>query len=250
MGFSYVGLKPMKPKVLIVEDEAPIRAMLAFSLDRAEMDVEVAADGDEALERLNAREPRPDLIVLDWMMPGLDGLQLTRTLRGMPGLSDIPIIMLTARGNEMDRSRGLDAGADDYVVKPFSTRELVSRVRAVLRRARPADGISPDDAQPAPKTLRVGDLVLDMPSHRVMAGDRPVGMGPTEFRLLTLFMNHPGRAWSRIQLLGEIWGNDHAVEERTVDVHIRRLRKALEQTGHDSFVQTVRGHGYRFSDVV
>ncbi|MCA1779638.1 MAG: phosphate regulon transcriptional regulator PhoB [Xanthomonadaceae bacterium] len=240
----------MKTKVLIVDDEAPIRAMLAFSLNRADMDVELAADGDEALKRLNAREPRPDLIVLDWMMPGLDGLQFTRTLRGMPGFSHIPIIMLTARGNESDRSRGLDAGADDFVVKPFSTRELISRVRAVLRRVRPENPINPGATRPDPTPLRVGDLVLDVHSHRAFAGDRPVSMGPTEFRLLTLFMRHPGRAWSRTQLLGEIWGDDHAVEERTVDVHIRRLRKALEQTRHDNFVQTVRGHGYRFSDLV
>jgi len=234
----------MKPRILIVDDEAPIRNMLAFSLNRAEMDVEVAAGGDEALARLNGEAEPPDLIVMDWMMPGLDGLQLTRTLRDTPGLSEIPIIMLTARGNETDRTSGLDSGADDYIVKPFSTRELISRVRAVLRRARPAG------SETAPQTLRVGDLVLDLESHRALAGDRPLTMGPTEYRILRLFMSAPGRAWSRAQLLSEIWGTGHRVEERTVDVHIRRLRKALEPTGHDRFVQTVRGHGYRFSDVV
>ncbi len=247
----------MKPKILVVDDEAPIRTMLAFSLNRADMDVDVAADGDQALARLDDA-PRPDLIVLDWMMPGLDGLQLTRTLRGRDDLRDIPIILLTARGNERDRSQGLDSGADDYVVKPFSTRELISRVRAVLRRARPAaspaNGESPDPTPaPAagdPRRIEVGELMIDVESRRALAGDRPLQMGPTEYRLLRLFMRYPGRAWSRAQLLTELWGDDRAVEERTVDVHIRRLRKALEPTGHAGYVQTVRGHGYRFSDVV
>src|SRR6056297_2919248 len=209
----------MKPTILVVDDEAPIRNMLAFSLNRAEMNVELAAGGDEALDRLSSAATRPDLIVMDWMMPGLDGLQLTRTLRETPSLMHIPIIMLTARGNERDRTSGLDSGADDYVVKPFSTRELISRVRAVLRRAQA-------NAAPAAaaEVLEVGGL--------------------------RLFMSAPGRAWSRAQLLAEIWGDGQSVEERTVDVHIRRLRKALEGTGHANFVQTVRGHGYRFSDVV
>lgn len=233
----------MKPRILIVDDEAPIRNMLTFSLNRADMDVAVAVDGDDALSQLQQSDP-PDLIVMDWMMPGLDGLQLTRTLRDTPQLSTIPIIMLTARGNEGDRTTGLDSGADDYIVKPFSTRELISRVRAVLRRVRPASGTGTGGS------IRVGDLVLDLHSHRAFANDRPLAMGPTEFRLLRLFMQSPGRAWSRTQLLAEIWGDDHVVEERTVDVHIRRLRKALEDTGHERYVQTVRGHGYRFSDVV
>ena len=233
----------MKPRILIVDDEAPIRNMLAFSLHRAEMDVELAGGGDEALARLHAAESPPDLIVMDWMMPGLDGLQLTRTLRDTPGLSQIPIIMLTARGNERDRTTGLDSGADDYVVKPFSTRELISRVRAVLRRTR-GEGESQEGC------LRVGELSIDLESHRALAGERPLAMGPTEFRILKLFMSSPGRAWSRSQLLAEIWGAEHPVEERTVDVHIRRLRKALEGSGHDRYVQTVRGHGYRFSDLV
>lgn len=236
----------MKPTILVVDDEAPIRNMLAFSLNRAEMNVEVASGGDEALDRLSTASTRPDLIVMDWMMPGLDGLQLTRALRETPGLMHIPIIMLTARGNERDRTSGLDCGADDYVIKPFSTRELISRVRAVLRRTRANADRTVDGA----KMLKVGDLLLDTESHRALAGDRPLSMGPTEFRILRLFMSAPGRAWSRAQLLAEIWGDGQSVEERTVDVHIRRLRKALESTGHADFVQTVRGHGYRFSDVI
>lgn len=236
----------MKPTILVVDDEAPIRNMLAFSLNRAEMNVEVASGGDEALDRLSTASTRPDLIVMDWMMPGLDGLQLTRTLRETPGLMHIPIIMLTARGNERDRTSGLDCGADDYVIKPFSTRELISRVRAVLRRTRANADRTVDGAE----ILKVGDLLLDTESHRALAGDRPLSMGPTEFRILRLFMSAPGRAWSRAQLLAEIWGDGQSVEERTVDVHIRRLRKALESTGHADFVQTVRGHGYRFSDVI
>lgn len=238
----------MKPKILVVDDEAPIRNMLAFSLNRAEMDVDVAADGDQALARLTDA-PHPDLIVLDWMMPGLDGLQLTRTLRDRDDLRDIPIILLTARGNERDRTRGLDSGADDYVVKPFSTKELISRVRAVLRRARPATRPT-EPGTATTERLQVGELVLDAESRRALAGTRPVNLGPTEYRLLRLFMQSPGRAWSRAQLLNDLWGNDRAVEERTIDVHIRRLRQALEPTGHATYVQTVRGHGYRFSDVV
>jgi len=238
----------MKPTILVVDDEAPIRNMLAFSLHRADMNVELAAGGNEALERLDRADVKPDLIVMDWMMPDLDGMQLTRTLRGMAGLEHIPIIMLTARGTERDRTSGLDGGADDYMVKPFSTRELISRVRAVLRRARPRTGVG--EAAEEPVALQVGDLVMDLDSHRVLAGDRPVNMGPTEFRILKLFMSTPGRAWSRAQLLAEIWADGQTVEERTVDVHIRRLRKALEPGGHANYVQTVRGHGYRFSDVV
>lgn len=244
----------MKPRILVVDDEAPIRNMLAFTLGRAEMEVETADGGAEALARLNAAarlpDPRlPDLIVLDWMMPEPNGPQLTKAVRDTPGLRHIPIIMLTARAREADRTRGLDAGADDYVVKPFSTRELISRVRAVLRRCRPGSDSGSSSGSGA-ATLQVGDLVMDLESHRAMAGDRPLTMGPTEFRILKLFMSAPGRAWSRPQLLSEIWDDEHRVEERTVDVHIRRLRKALEPGGHDRYVQTVRGHGYRFSDVI
>lgn len=238
----------MKPVILVVDDEAPIRNMLAFSLGRAEMTVDLAAGGNEALERLGSADSIPDLIVLDWMMPDLDGMQLTRTVRGMSGLEDIPIIMLTARGTERDRTCGLDGGADDYMVKPFSTRELISRVRAVLRRAQPRS--AGPGASAGMDTLKVGGLTLDPDSHRVMAGDRPLNMGPTEFRILKLFMSRPGRAWSRTRLRAEIWADGQTVEERTVDVHIRRLRKALEPGGLAGFVQTVRGHGYRFSDIV
>ncbi|MEM1082322.1 MAG: phosphate regulon transcriptional regulator PhoB [Pseudomonadota bacterium] len=233
----------MKPKILVVDDEASIRNMLAFSLNRADMEVSVAADGDEALDQLQSTE-HPDLIVLDWMMPNLDGLQLTRTLRKTPELSNIPIIMLTAKGSETDRTHGLDSGADDYMVKPFSTKELISRVRAVLRRSQAIDQGDDQDS------LIVGELTLDLRSHRALAGEQPLSMGPTEYRLLKLFMSNPGRAWSRSQLLAALWGGDQIVEERTVDVHIRRLRKSLQTTGHHRYVQTVRGHGYRFSDVI
>ncbi len=235
---------PMKPRILVVDDEASIRNMLAFSLGRAQMDIEVARGGSEALDRLSGSNAPPDLIIADWMMPGLDGLQLTRTLRETPGLERIPIILLTARGNERDRTRGLDSGADDYVVKPFSVAELISRVRAVLRRVSP-----PRQQSDNQRELRVGELVLDLDSQRALAGERPLSMGPTEFRILRLFMSSPGRAWSRMQLLSEIWGSGPSVEERTVDVHIRRLRKALEASGHADYVQTVRGYGYRFSDL-
>ncbi|MDT8438797.1 MAG: response regulator [Wenzhouxiangellaceae bacterium] len=234
----------MKPRILIVDDEAAIRNMLAFSLSRAEMDVDVAGGGEEAMQHLRRGASAPDLIVMDWMMPGLDGLQLTRTLRSTPGLDQIPIIMLTARGREADRTCGLDSGADDYVVKPFSTRELISRVRAVLRRASPpVEAVEP--------VLEVGRLTLEPDAHRALVdGGVAVNMGPTEFRLLKLFMQSPGRAWSREQLLTTLWGSAEVVEERTIDVHIRRLRKALTPHGLHAYVQTVRGHGYRFSDVV
>ncbi|MDX1624935.1 MAG: response regulator [Wenzhouxiangellaceae bacterium] len=233
----------MKPRILVVDDEAAIRNMLAFSLNRADMEVELACSGDEALARLREAR-RPDLVVMDWMMPGLDGLQVTRRLREAPDLDRIPVILLTACGKETDRARGLDSGADDYVVKPFSTLELISRVRAVLRRTRR------NGETRRVERLCVGDLVLDPEAHRALAGDRPVPLGPTEYRLLERFMRTPGRAWSRRQLLQELWGSDRAVEERTVDVHIRRLRKALEPTGLHRYVQTVRGLGYRFSDVI
>lgn len=238
----------MKPRILVVDDEASIRNMLAFSLGRAQMDIELATGGDEALDRLACGNVPPDLIIADWMMPGLDGLQLTRTLRSTPGLERIPIILLTARGNERDRTNGLDSGADDYVVKPFSIAELISRVRAVLRRVSPPRAQS-IEASDRPRELRVGELVLNLDSQRALAGEQPLSMGPTEFRILGLFMSSPGRAWSRMQLLSEIWGSKASVEERTVDVHIRRLRKALETTGHADYVQTVRGYGYRFSDL-
>lgn len=229
----------MNPTVLVIDDEAPIRNMLAYSLGSADMDVLTAPGGKAALRMLG--ESRPDLILIDWMMPDIDGLQLTRKLRRDPALHDIPIILLTARSSEDDRTRGLDAGADDYVVKPFSTRELIARVRAILRRVSPVDESG---------RINVKGLVMDTIQHRVLADAKPLSLGPTEFKLLRFFMTHTGRAWSRSQLLDHVWGQNSPVEERTVDVHIRRLRKALEPAGYHRFVQTVRGHGYRFSDVV
>ncbi len=234
----------MGPTVLVVDDEAPIRNMLAYSLSRAEMQVQLAEDAEQAWRQLQSND-RPDLLLLDWMLPGTNGLELIRRLRTDSRLHDLRVIMLTARGNDSDRAEGLDAGADDYVVKPFSTRELISRVRAVLRRA------SPDtSAQSQDRCLRVGEIVLDPESHRVMAANQAVHLGPTEYRILEVFMRQPDRAWRRSQLIEAIWNNEQAVEERTVDVHIRRLRKALEASGLDHFVQTIRGHGYRFSAIV
>jgi len=222
--------------ILIVEDEPAIREMVAMALERADFSVVQAGSAGEAERRL--ADGLPDLIVLDWMMPGVSGIELARRLRRDDYTKQVPIIMLTARGEEDDRVRGLDAGADDYLTKPFSPRELIARIRAVMRRTAPAgeDGV-----------LEVGSLRLDMKSHRVTAGDLPVEMGPTEFKLLHFFMSHPERVYSRGQLLDMVWGRGAYVEERTIDVHIRRLRKALEPSAHDSYVQTVRGTGYRFS---
>jgi len=222
--------------ILLVEDEPAIREMVTMALERADFAVVQAASAAEAERRL--ADGLPDLIVLDWMMPGVSGIELARRLRRDDYTRQVPIIMLTARGEEDDRVRGLDAGADDYLTKPFSPRELIARIRAVLRRAVPSgeEGI-----------LESGTLHLDMTSHRVTAGGQMVEMGPTEFKLLHFFMSHPERVYSRGQLLDMVWGRGAYVEERTVDVHIRRLRKALEPSRHDGYVQTVRGTGYRFS---
>jgi two-component system, OmpR family, phosphate regulon response regulator PhoB len=230
-----VAVSADQPQVLVVEDEAAIRDMIQFALERARMAVSTAADAQEALLRIS--EARPDIILLDWMMPGVSGLELTRRLRRDSFTEDIPIIMLTARVTEDDKVAGLEAGTDDYVIKPFSPRELLARIRAVLRRSNPAD----NDGQ-----LRVGDLTLDTVSHRVLHRDEEVRMGPTEYRLLEFFMGHEGRAYSRSQILDHVWGANAYLEERTVDVHIRRLRKALEPSGTERYLQTVRGHGYRF----
>jgi two-component system phosphate regulon response regulator PhoB len=221
--------------VLVVDDESAIREMIEFSLRRAGMEVQGAADAREALNLIG--EHRPDIILLDWMMPGVSGIELTRRLRRESLTADIPIIMLTARITEDDKVAGLEAGTDDYVIKPFSPRELVARINAVLRRA------SPTDEQ---GLIRVGELTLDTFARRALAGEQEVRMGPTEYRLLEFFMSNPGRAYSRSQLLDHVWGTNAYLEERTVDVHIRRLRKALQPTGHSDYVQTVRGHGYRF----
>lgn len=213
----------------------PIRQMIAFNLVRAGF--EVAEAGDSASARMQIADSRPDLLLVDWMLPDSSGLELTRTLRREPANREIPIIMLTARADERDRVLGLDSGADDYITKPFSPRELLSRVNAVLRRTAPA----------ADEPLVAGELRLDPVSHRVYAGAREIGLGPTEYRLLKFLMENPDRVYSRTQVLDNVWGQSVYIEERTVDVHIRRLRQVLEDFGIDRYVQTVRGAGYRFS---
>ena len=223
-------------RILIVEDEVSIREMIAFALRKAGMDAMQAADARAA--QLAIAEQVPDLILLDWMLPGTSGLELARRLRKEELSREIPIIMLTARGEEMDRVNGLEAGVDDYVVKPCSTRELIARIKAVLRRSQGDDGSG---------MVELGNLRIDGPAHRVFAGDDAVPIGPTEYRLLYFFMTHPERVYSRTQLLDHVWGGSVYVEERTVDVHIRRLRKTLEPWKLDDMVQTVRGTGYRFS---
>jgi len=226
----------MRKRILIVEDEASIRDMVAFALRRAEMEPLHAADARAAQHAI--AEQIPDLILLDWMLPGTSGLELARRLRREEATRDIPIIMLTARGEETDRVSGLEAGVDDYVVKPFSTRELLARIRAVLRRTQGDDGSG---------VIEIGALRVDGPAHRVYANNEAVQIGPTEYRLLHFFITHPERVYSRAQLLDHVWGGSVYVEERTVDVHIRRLRQTLEPHGLDGMVQTVRGAGYRFS---
>lgn len=226
----------MATKILIVEDEAPIREMVRMSLARNGYEVHQAESAESGLEQLE--DVMPDLILLDWMLPGMSGLDFARHLKQHPLLRDIPIIMLTARGEEEDKVRGLERGADDFVTKPFSPRELVARIKAVLRRVSPLA---------ADETVEVEGLSLDPVSHRVQANDQTLELGPTEFRLLHFFMTHQERVFTRGQLLDNVWGTNVYVEERTVDVHIRRLRKALGDTGHDRLIQTVRGAGYRFS---
>ena len=226
----------MQKRILIIEDEAPIRDMVAFALRRADM-LPISA-GDAAEAQLAIAEAVPDLILLDWMLPGISGMDLARRLRKDDLTRELPIIMLTARGEEADRVAGLDAGVDDYVVKPFSTRELVARIKAVLRRSQGEDSSG---------LIELGGLRLDGLAHRVFVGDAQVQLGPTEYRLLHFFMAHAERVYSRAQLLDHVWGGSVYVEERTVDVHIRRLRKALEASSLDSLIQTVRGTGYRFS---
>jgi len=222
--------------VLLVEDEQAIREMVAMALERAGFRVRHAESAEDAEAAIKLSQP--DLILLDWMLPGESGIDYARRLKRDRATRDLPIIMLTARGEEGDRIRGLDAGADDYVPKPFSPRELVSRVKAVLRRVQPTTG---------EQAVEIRGLRLDPVSHRVLAGDQPVAMGPTEFRLLHFFMMHTERVFNRTQLLDNVWGANVYVEERTVDVHVRRLRKALAPSGHDELVQTIRGAGYRFA---
>ncbi len=223
----------LKPLVLVVEDEPGIAEMLKYNLEKEGFRAAVAGNGEEAL--LVAEEQGPHLILLDWMLPHLSGLEVCRQLRRHPKAKEIPIIMLTARGEESDRVRGLNSGADDYIVKPFSPAELVARVRAVLRRTSPVL---------AEEILRFGDIVMDLASHRVRRDGRDVHLGPTEFRLLRHFMQHPGRVFSREQLLDLVWGHDVYVELRTVDVHIRRLRKALNEGDAEDLIRTVRSAGY------
>ena len=223
-------------QILIVEDEKPIRDMIAFGLRRAGFEVREAEDCVAA--RASIADARPDLLLVDWMLPDQSGLELTRAVKRSKDTQDLPVIMLTARADEHDKVSGLEGGADDYVTKPFSPRELIARINAVLRRLSPGS---------AGESLEAGGVMLDAASHRVTVDEQNVPLGPTEYRLLQFFMEHPERVYSRSQLLDRVWGGNVYVEERTVDVHIRRLRKALEPYRRDGLVQTVRGSGYRFS---
>lgn len=223
----------MKPFVLIAEDEKAVAELLRYNLEREGYDTAVAPDGDEAMILLDERVP--DLVVLDWMLPKVPGIEVCRRIRSRPETANLPVIMLTARSEEADRIRGLDTGADDYVTKPFSTTELMARVRAVLRRIRPA--LIEDK-------ITVGDITIDRTTHTVSRDDRPIHLGPTEFRLLDHFIQHPGRVFSREQLLDGVWGSDVYVEARTVDVHVGRLRKALMSQGGEDPIRTVRSAGY------
>lgn len=223
--------------ILVIDDEPDIREVMRFALESSDFRVMEAGHADEARKLLS--NETPDLILLDWMLPGRSGLELAQQLKQSPKTKSIPIIMVSARGEEEDRVKGLDTGADDYIAKPFSPREMVARVKAVLRRAKPDE--TSDE-------IEIGGLVMDNLGHRVTADGRPIEVAPTEYRLLHFFMTHADRAFSRSQLLDQVWGDQVYVEERTVDVHVRRLRKALEPTGHDRLLQTVRGVGYRFSD--
>lgn len=222
-----------KGRILIVEDDAALVELLAYTFRREQFDVDSTADGEEALVRV--QETPPDLIILDWMIEGISGLETCRRLRRLPAAANVPIIMLTARAEETDRIRGLETGADDYVTKPFSPRELVARVGAVLRRVRPAL---------AGEQLTYNDLEMDLVGHKVRRGGEAIPLGPTEFRLLKHFLEHPGRVFSRERLLDAVWGHDSDIELRTVDVHIRRLRKAINAGGRDDIIRTVRSAGY------
>lgn len=226
----------MAVNILLVEDEPAIQQMVAMALRKAGYEVAMVSDAMEAQTHIAGR--LPDLILLDWMLPGMSGVEYARQLKKSELTREVPIIMLTARGEESDKIRGFDSGADDYVTKPFSPRELVARINAVLRRAAP---------HVTAEVIEAGGLRLDAASHRVTMDDEVLTMGPTEYRLLYFFMTHPERVYSRSQLLDRVWGGDVYVEERTVDVHILRLRKVLATHGYDRLIQTVRGAGYRFS---
>jgi len=225
--------------ILVVEDDMAIRDMLCFSLKHSGYECHPVSDGEQGLAWLKTQ--KPDLILLDWMLPGIDGIEFIRRLRANEFWADIPVIMLTAKGESDDMVKGLSVGADDYINKPFSPPELMARMKAVLRRCSPAEA---NDTQ----KLDVAGLVLDTKSHRVTVNEQRLDLGPTEFRLLHFFMRNPERAYSRGQLLDHVWGDTVYIEERTVDVHIRRLRKALEPSKHENLVQTVRGVGYRFAE--
>ena len=229
----------MKLHCLIIEDEAALVELLRYNFEQEGFRVSAAADGEEALVMVS--EDAPDIVILDWMLPLMSGLDVCRQLRRRPETRNIPIIMLTARGEEGDRIRGLNSGADDYITKPFSPRELVARVRAVLRRSRPAL---------AEERLSFSDIVMDLAAHRVMRGSRRVHLGPTEFRLLRYLLEHPGRVFSREQLLDAVWGSNVYVEPRTVDVHIRRLRRALNGESDSDPIRTVRSAGYALDDAL
>ncbi|WP_281282904.1 phosphate regulon transcriptional regulator PhoB [Rubellimicrobium rubrum] len=223
----------LAPHVLLVEDEPAQREMLAYNLEAEGFRVSQAASGDEGLNSL--REDPPDVVVLDWMLPGVSGIEICRRIRLRPETRGLPVIMLSARSEEVDRVRGLEMGADDYVIKPYAVAELLARVRAQLRRVRPSA---------MGQVLEFGDIALDAETHRVTRGESLVKLGPTEFRLLAVLMEKPGRVWSREQLLDRVWGRDVYVDTRTVDVHVGRLRKALMAHGGDDPLRTVRGAGY------
>ena len=227
----------MDPLILIVEDEPPLVEMLKYNFESAGFRTSVATDGQEAL--FQAEELTPDLILLDWMLPEYSGIEICRKLRDRDATKSVPIIMLTARSEEDDRILGLNSGADDYVVKPFSPKELVARVQATLRRSQP--GFAEDK-------LVYADLTMDLDTHKVFRSEMPIHLGPTEYRLLQVFMQRPTRVFSREQLLDRVWGRDIYVEERTVDVHIRRLRKALNENDHPDIIRTVRGGGYSLDE--
>ena len=223
----------MKPLVLVVEDEPPLQKLLAYNLEAAGFETAQAYDGEEAVTLIEERTP--DLVILDWMLPRLSGVELCRRLRRRPETAHLPVIVLTARGEEHDRLRGLETGADDYITKPFSPAELIARVRAVLRRVRPAL---------AEQALTFHDLRMDLAAHRVFRGEREVHLSPTEFRLLRHLLENPGRVFSRVQLLDRVWGTDLDIELRTVDATVRRLRRALNAGGEADLLRTVRAEGY------
>ena len=227
----------MGARILIVEDEEPLALLLRYNLEAEGYEVETIARGDEADTRM--REASPDLVVLDWMLPGLSGIELCRRLRSRPESKALPIIMLTARGEESERIRGLATGADDYIVKPFSVPELLARIRALLRRVKP---------ERVAEVLTAGDIELDREKKRVSRDGREIALGPTEFRLLEFLMQSPGRVFSREQLLNGVWGRDIYIDERTVDVHVGRLRKGLNRGRMPDPIRTVRGAGYAFND--